>query len=152
MNFSKSYKMIPIIIGLSSNHAIARTDLLFSESAIINQNYASIVKSSFISDYEMKYSGDQFIQFKFSEFYKKWYSNTMFYSNPKMIIEDENFLGIVNMGEPVIPYILKKIEEEPSQLVWALNIITKKRISPSSLVSISDSCKSWVKFGKLNII
>jgi hypothetical protein len=144
--------MIPIILGLSTNQAIVRTDLLFSESAIINDNYASIVKSSFISEYEMKYTGDQFIRFKFSELYKKWYSNTMFYSSPKMIIEDENFLGIVNMGEPVIPYILKKIEDEPSQLVWALNIITHKSISPNSLVSISDSCKSWVKYGKLNII
>ena len=69
-----------------------------------------------------------------------------------MIVEDENFQGILNLGELTIPLILNKIEKEPSQLVWALNIITKKKISNKSMISISDSCKLWVKYGKQNII
>jgi hypothetical protein len=76
----------------------------------------------------------------------------MFLSNPKAIIEDLNFQGILNLGEQAVPLILSKIEVEPSQLVWALNIITKKKISNNSTISISDSCKRWVKFGKQNII
>ena len=148
MNFIKSYNMIPLLLGLSTNISMARTDLLFSESTIINTNYMSFVRSSYISEYQLKITSLQLVQFKFSELYKKWYANTMFYSNPKMIIEDENFQGIISLGEQAIPSILIKIEEEPSQLVWALNIITKRKISKNSVLTISEACKSWVKFGK----
>lgn len=112
----------------------------------------SFVRSSYISEYQLKITSLQLVQYKFSELYNKWYANTMFYSNPKMIIEDENFQGIISLGEQVIPSILIKIEEEPSQLVWALNIITKRKISKNSMLTISEACKSWVKFGKQNII
>lgn len=144
--------MVPIVLGMMNNSPITKTELLFSESDIIDSNCLKAAMRSIASEHSFNISSNQFIKVKFEELYKKWSDNTMFLSNPKMIIEDQNFQGILNMGEQAIPLILSKIEVEPSQLVWALNIITKKKISNNSTISISDSCKRWVKFGKQNII
>jgi hypothetical protein len=144
--------MVPIMLGIASSTTIAKTELLFSEQDIISSNYLKSVMASISSEHAFNISSDQFIKCKFDELYKKWSNNTMFYSNPKMIIEDENFQSILNLGEQAVPLILNKIEEEPSQLVWALNIITEKQMSNNSMISISDSCKRWVKYGKQNII
>ena len=137
--------MMPILIGLSTNYAIAKTELLFSESKVIKDNYFDIAKATIVAQHELNITSAQFQKIKFEEYYNKWNINTMFYSNPKMIIEDENFQNILNMGEQVIPLIIQKIKTEPSQLVWALNIITKKKISKNSITTIEDACKLWVK-------
>lgn len=145
MKFNKSYKMMPILIGLSTNYALAKTELLFSESKVIKDNYFNIAKATIVAQHELNIISAEFQKIKFEEYYNKWNINTMFYSNPKMIIEDENFQNILNMGEQVIPLIIQKIKTEPSQLVWALNIITKKKISKNSITTIEDACKLWVK-------
>lgn len=148
MNLNKSYKMVPIIIGLSGNSLSAKTEILFSESEIIKANYLQFAKSSIISEYSFNVTSQEFLKYRFNFHYQKWYSNTRLFSNPRMIIEDDNFKAILQMGETAVPLIIEKIEIEPSQLVWALNIITNKRISGNELLSINDSCKAWVKYSK----
>ena len=145
--------MLPLLLGIYTNTSAASTELLFSESDIIGGNYMNVAKRSIGSDHAFNLSSKMFLESRFNELYNNWYVNTMFYSNPKMIIEDENFQGIIKLGHQTIPLILSKIENEPSQLVWALNIITKDRISnKKETLTISDACKRWVKFGKQNII
>jgi hypothetical protein len=144
--------MVPIVLGMMTNATIAKTELLFSESDILNSNYLKSAMRSIAAEHSFNMSSNQFVKVKFEELYKKWCDNTMFLSNPKMIIEDESFQGILNMGEQAVPLIISKIEADPSQLVWALNIITKKKISNNPTISISDSCKRWVKLGVQNII
>ena len=146
MNFSKSYKMMPILIGLSTNYTIAAsTELLFSESKIIKENYFNNAKATIMGQFQLNSASVEFQKYKFEEYYKQWHLNTMFSSNPNMIIEDANFQKIIHMGDSAIPLIIEKIKLEPSQLVWALNIITKKKISNKSSTTISDACKLWVK-------
>ena len=144
--------MLPIILGMANNTSIIKTELLFSESDLISSNYLKSAMTSITAEHTFNTSTNQFIKYKFDELYRKWYESTMFFSNPKMIIEDVNFQSILSLGEQVVPLILNKIEVEPSQLVWALNIITEKKISNNPIISITDSCKRWVKYGKQNII
>lgn len=144
--------MMPIILGLSPNVSHAKTELLFSESDFIKETYFKYAKSSINADHNLQISSQQFYKQRFNDLYKKWYSNTMLYSNPRMIIEDESFQTILKMGDMAIPLIIEKIEVEPSQLVWALNIITKKKISNNSKISIAEACKSWVKHEKQYLV
>jgi len=146
MNFNKSYKMVPILIGLSTNYSFATTELLFSESQIIKDNYFNAAKDTIEAQNALNFTSLKFQKYKFEEFYKEWNNNTMCLSNPKMIIEDNNFQKILHMGEEAIPLIIEKIKSEPSQLVWALNIITNKKISKKSSTTISEACKLWVKY------
>lgn len=152
MNFEKSYKMVPVLIGLTTNYAFGKTEMLFSEEDIIGSNFLKIAKQSIIAQNELQITSNHFKKIKFEEYCAQWNLNTMFSSNPRLIIEDINFQNIIKMGEEVIPFILIKIEKEPSLLVWALNIITQKQISQNEAITIKDACKLWVRWGRKNKI
>ena len=61
------------------------------------------------------------------------------------IIEDENFQEILKMGKDAIPLIINQINKNPSQLVWALNIITNSRLKSRQRLTLTEACKKWVK-------
>lgn len=86
-----------------------------------------------------------FDEMRYRQFKQAWEQNTMFMSSAQSIIEDANFMGIVAMGERAVPYIINDINETPSTLVWALNLIFKMKITENPNTSITDACKLWVK-------
>ena len=49
------------------------------------------------------------------------------------------------MGKRAVPFILEEISIKPSNLVWALNIIFKKKITNRANTTIEEACKLWVK-------
>jgi hypothetical protein len=74
-----------------------------------------------------------------------WKQKTEFLSSAKSIVDNEEFKGIVAMGYDVVPFILDSIEQEPSQLVWALNYIYGVKISNNPNTTVKEACKLWVK-------
>lgn len=81
---------------------------------------------------------------KFYSLLNQWRNNTAALSSPKQITSDEAFLQIVSMGKDAVPYILDEISDKPSNLVWALNIMFKKKISNSN-ITIQQACELWTK-------
>jgi hypothetical protein len=81
----------------------------------------------------------------FYDYLKKWEQQTMFCSSVKSITENENFQAIVMMKENAVPFIIQKIKEGPTLLVWALNLIYDKKISENNNVSIEEVGKLWIK-------
>jgi hypothetical protein len=61
-----------------------------------------------------------------------------------MYIENENFKAIVGMGELAVPFILEKIKEGPTFLVFALNRIFGRRISEFP-ISLEEAGELWLK-------
>lgn len=153
MKFHSSVKMMPIIIGIGfSSSNSSHTDFNYSESDIINKKTGfnlNALKSNLYNEFATQNNlfSKLYLESKFSEYYKNWKHQTQFMSNPVKIIENENFQFILELGTPVIPYILKTIKEEPSCLIWALNMITGIKISNSQQISISEACNLWVKWG-----
>ena len=88
---------------------------------------------------------DFYDEMRYEQFKEAWKQSTMFMSSAQDIIEDSNFQGIVAMGDRAVPYIIRDIKESPSTLVWALNMIFKKRITNKANTSIEEACKLWVK-------
>ncbi|MBO1362321.1 hypothetical protein JHU38_00740 [Prevotella sp. A2931] len=74
-----------------------------------------------------------------------WQSKTMFLSSIQRIIDLPDFKAIVAMGRNAVPFILEEIEAKPSNLVWALNLIFKKKITDTPNTTIEEACKLWVK-------
>lgn len=72
-----------------------------------------------------------------------WRKQTKFLSSVNQIKQNQAFRKIVDMGGNAVPYILKEIEREPSQLVWALNEIFHKKTGEKN--SITEACKLWIK-------
>lgn len=81
---------------------------------------------------------------RFYNYYHSWVNETTFLSSVTDIISHKDFQRIIAMGKIAIPYILDEIEANPSNLVWALNLICKERISEKQL-TIKEACKLWVR-------
>lgn len=84
-------------------------------------------------------------KFRFENHLNNWEKKTLFLSSTKAIIENEDFQAIVSMGYSAVPYIIEEIENKPSNLVWALNLIYNRKITNDPNATISDACKLWVK-------
>ena len=82
---------------------------------------------------------------RFESYYQIWRNKTFFLSSAHAIINQPKFKAIVNMGTAAVPFIVEKIESEPSLLVWALNLIYNDKISSNPKTTITDACKLWVK-------
>lgn len=75
----------------------------------------------------------------------KWEKETMFLSSANSIIENKHFKAIIGMGDTAVPFILEEIDKEPSTLVWALNMIYKRKVSNNPNLTITQACKRWIK-------
>lgn len=82
---------------------------------------------------------------RFNSHYEKWLQETAYLSSVNSIVEHPDFQAIVTMRYAAVPYIVEAIEQEPSNLVWALNFIYNRKISNKSDLTIPEACKLWVK-------
>ena len=112
-------------------------------------NIHNIVSSKRTSQYiEMSDNADNYLfslRFRFDLHLQRWKDNTMFLSSASSIISDPDFQAIVDMGKFAVPFIKEEITNEPSTLVWALNLIFGRRISNNPHLTITEACKLWVK-------
>lgn len=149
MKFNTKIGMIPLAISLSSNAMqVDATQLKFSEDDIkkslidIDKHALNYFKTNTAEVSKI------YLKQRFVNYYKNWDIKTRYYSFADEIVSDVDFLNIVKMGNQAIPFILEEIKDKPSQLVWALNLITGSKISRSSSLTISEACRLWVKWGK----
>lgn len=84
------------------------------------------------------------LKIRFETALQGWKKRTMFLSSAKKIVMDNGFQEILQMGENAVPFIIKEIQDSPSALVWALNIIYQKKISDDPQLTITEACKLWV--------
>ena len=81
----------------------------------------------------------------FKTYLAAWESETLFMSSIQSIVDHQDFKAIIAMGKRAVPFILEEISVKPSNLVWALNIIFKKKITNRANTTIEEACKLWVK-------
>jgi len=74
-----------------------------------------------------------------------WQDKTKLLSSIEHIVGQVDFKAILTMGKRAVPFILEEIEAQPSNLVWALNIIFKKKITDKPNTTVEEACKLWVK-------
>lgn len=89
---------------------------------------------------------------KFKSLKEAWEENVMYSSSITEITEDKNFKEIVKMGPSVVPFIMSEIEQEPSNLVWALNLIAGAKLTSNRRITITEACAIWVKLYKKGAI
>ena len=62
-----------------------------------------------------------------------------------LIYKSEQRNEIVYAKKEAVPYIVERIKEKPSNLMWALNLIYGKKISDKKSLTITEACKLWVE-------
>ena len=144
VSFKNGFKPLTIAAGLlvsSPTLMYADLDQYSDITAVISKPKAS----KYIQEVDNQENNIFIAKRKFYDYYNSWMDNTFFLSSVKDIIEQNDFKAIVNMGTKAVPFILEELEREPSNLVWALNMIYKKKITDKPNVTIIDACKLWIK-------
>lgn len=139
----QTLKPLTVAAGLAAVGSFAYTDIdQYSKITSVLTNHRTANYISQIDNVEDAY---QRIKTRFSVLYSSWKEKTAFLSSAKAIIQQEDFQAIVAMGYDAVPFIVDAIDEEPSQLVWALNFIFDAKISNKPNTTITQACKLWVK-------
>lgn len=112
-------------------------------------NIVTVISNTETAKYiqEVDNKGDIMLNDKinFKNHLASWESKTMFLSSINSIVEQPDFLAILAMGKRAVPFILDEIETKPSNLVWALNMIYKRKITDRPNATIKEACRLWVK-------
>jgi hypothetical protein len=87
------------------------------------------------------------IESEFQELAKKWKKQTGHYSTMIHVTRNENYLRIIALGKPIIPFILKDMEKEPDYWFEALRILSNDNPVPKEhlgdLYKMTDDWLSW---------
>ena len=114
-------------------------------------NVNTVLNNHEISNYINDVDADKKVEhqiaqhFLFNRLVSQWKEETMFLSSAEAIIGNPNFQAIVNMGKNAVPYIVDEIRNEPSTLVWALNIIFDRKITDRPGTTVEEACRLWVR-------
>lgn len=91
---------------------------------------------------------DPSLEATFSEHVETWRAETENLSSIAQMIEHPSYWQIVNMGEAVIPLILRELEERPSFWFAALARITGNNLSKD--LDFDAAVNAWLKWGRDN--
>lgn len=144
VKLSNKLKPLTIAAGLLSvSPSFAYSDIdAFSGILTLTSNNRT---SEYIKSVDNSDRGIVLLKLRFENHLMNWRKKTLLLSSTKSIIENEDFKAIVGMGHSIVPYIVDEIENNPSTLVWALNLIFNQKITNNPNTTISEACKLWVK-------
>lgn len=149
MKLISTKDFIPLAISTLAISTQASTETLNQGDVNDMDNYINNTFTKEYLDNTKKNSyNDLLTEVKFKEHLRSWKMKTAFMSSPNSIIEDEDFQSIIKMGQPCVKYILQELENEPSYLVWALNIMYGFKISNNERTTIPEAAKMWTRYLK----
>lgn len=118
------------------------------------KRYGNVVEVAFLpwdfqSDVSRNVPRNSPIEKAFLQFAAKWRKETGHYSTMIHVTRNENYLRIIALGKPVIPYLLRDLEKEPDYWFEALKILTNDDPVPKEhLGHIDKMAQDWIKWGK----
>jgi hypothetical protein len=85
----------------------------------------------------------------FTQLAAQWRRETGMLSVMSKIIIHPAYQRIIGMGQPVIPLILKDLEQEPDHWFWALQSITGENPVPNDQSgNLAQMAQAWIEWGK----
>jgi hypothetical protein len=144
VQLSNKLKPLTLAVGLlSAASTFAYSDIdNYSGILTITSNNRT---SEYIKSVDKSDGGLFLNKFRFENHLINWGKKTLFLSSTKAIIENSDFQAIVAMGYSAVPFIIEEIDNKPSTLVWALNLIYNRKVTDNPNITIPEACKLWVK-------
>jgi hypothetical protein len=82
---------------------------------------------------------------------EKWYVETLNSSAYLDKVLHPAYQRIIGLGKDVIPFILRELQDEPSEWFWALRALTGEDPTTKSMAGNRDKmAKAWINWGKEN--
>jgi hypothetical protein len=96
----------------------------------------------------------QSIEQQFRRLEAQWKADTLFLSDPGKIMGHPAMQAIIAIGEGVVPFILRDLQDKPSLLVWALPQITGENLAPPRVEggflkwNLHAQIEAWLRWGR----
>jgi hypothetical protein len=85
---------------------------------------------------------------EFSNLAAEWKADTEFESSPERIAAHPAYRRIIEMGPPVLPLILKDLEQTHDDWFWALHAITGENpIRDAERGIVHSMVSAWIRWG-----
>jgi hypothetical protein len=89
------------------------------------------------------------VEERFRRLESTWFADLWFSSSPPELCGHWAFQEIIQMGEVVVPLMLRDLEQAPRLWVWALPAITGANPVPASDAgNIARMSEAWLRWGK----
>src|SRR5438552_3179740 len=95
--------------------------------------------------------GAETVEQRFRRLETIWLDETAYLSSASKIINHPAFQEIIRMGQGVVPFMLRDLEERPRLWVWALPDITGANpVPPSDAGNIAKMSEAWLRWAREN--
>jgi hypothetical protein len=92
---------------------------------------------------------DEALEQRFRDLEATWVRETGHLSSSTQIRNHPAFQEIIGLGDPVVPLLLRDLQERPRLWVWALPAITAENpVPPADCGNIAKMTEAWLKWGK----
>jgi len=149
MQLNKNLKYRPVLVSAGLAAGVPVMQFQYQDFDNMQSAVNVVIQNPETSDYVKRIDAESYGHFYyealFQDYYQKWKQETRFSSSVNTIVENEGFRSIVEMKENAVPFILAKIKEGPTLLVWALNLIYDTKVSQKSDITIEEAGKLWMK-------
>ncbi len=89
------------------------------------------------------------LQDRFDELNATWRENTAFHSSVTAIATDPSYQQIIAMGPPVIPLILRDLEQRSGHWFWALSALTQADpVKPEHRGVVTRMAADWLGWAR----
>ena len=95
------------------------------------------------------FSPAETVEQQFRRLESVWFADTRFLSSTTKIVEHPAYREIIQMGEKVVPLMLRDLYERPRLWVWALAEITGEDPVPAEdQGNIARMSEAWLEWGR----
>lgn len=89
------------------------------------------------------------IETRFLELAQQWRRETGMMSLVTKMSMHPAYQRIIGMGQPVVPLILRELEQEPDHWFWALQAITGANpVQPEQRGRLPQMAAAWIQWGR----
>ncbi|MCT7988773.1 hypothetical protein [Laspinema olomoucense] len=89
------------------------------------------------------------IETRFLELAQQWRRETGMMSLVTKMSMHPAYQRIIGMGQPVVPLILRELEQEPDHWFWALQAITGANpVQPEQRGRLTQMAAAWIEWGR----
>jgi len=87
------------------------------------------------------------IEYKFKHFKNEWIKQIGYHSNPDIVYNNENYKEIINLGDKVVPFLIKDLNENNGDWLFALStILNVDPIKKENIGNWDGMKKDWNKY------
>jgi adenine-specific DNA-methyltransferase len=85
---------------------------------------------------------------RFKELANDWHEATAHLSNLRKIVRHPSYREIVNMGEPIVPFLLARLRREPDWAPALMEITGENPVRSKANSDIREISRAWIEWGR----